>query len=231
MKVALIPARGGSKRLPHKNISPFGDKPMLAWTILAAIQTKLFDAVVVSTEDSEIASIAMLYGAEVLERPIGIASDAATLLDVIKHSIESIPGIDEICLLLANCPLRPASEILRSEAMWRKLSPSALLSVVDYHWTPPFRAQSIDTEHRLKPLMPEWMEQKSQEYPHCVCISGAIYWARAKDLTSSSTLTLDGICGFHMPWHLAIDIDTPDDLAIAECVKYSLDRGFSFEQR
>ena len=229
MKIALIPARGGSKRLPRKNVAPFGGKPMLAWTVEAALETGLFDSVIVSTEDPEIMSVAKSFGAEVLDRPLDIASDAATLLDVIQHSIDVLHSVDEVCLLLANCPLRPASEILRAQEQWSEQTPSALLSVVDYLWTPPFRAQSMDNEHRLTPLMPEWMEHKSQQYPDAVCLSGAIYWARAADLKTTSTLTLDGIRGFKMPWHLAVDIDTHADLKIAECVKYSLDRGFNFE--
>ena len=78
--------------------------------------------------------------------------------------------------------------------------------------------------------MPEWMEQKSQVYPDAVCLTGAIYWARAADLKLASSLFLEGICGFQMPWHLAIDIDTPEDMKLAECVKFSLDNGFSFEE-
>ncbi len=208
---------------------PFGGKPMLAWTVEAALETELFDSVIVSTEDAGIAAIAKNSGALVLDRPIDIASDASTLLDVVQHAVDNLTNVEDICLLLANCPLRPANEILRSERMWRKKSPSALLSVVDYLWTPPFRAQSMDAQHRLEPLMPEWMEQKSQEYPDAVCLTGAIYWCRAAEIRVASSLSLDGICGFPMPWHLAIDIDTPADLKIAECVKFSLDRGFSFD--
>ena len=229
MSIALIPARAGSKRLPRKNIVPFGGKPMLAWTVEAALETKLFDSVIVSTEDADIAAIAEDVGAQVLDRPIDIASDASTLLDVVQHAVDNLTNIEDICLLLANCPLRPAKEILRSEKMWREQSPAALLSVVDYLWTPPFRAQSMDDKNRLEPLMPQWMEQKSQEYPDAVCLTGAIYWCRAAEIRIASSLFLNGICGFRMPWHLAIDIDTPADLKIAECVKFSLDRGFRFE--
>jgi pseudaminic acid cytidylyltransferase len=230
MKVAVIPARGGSKRLPRKNISHFGGKPMLVWSVEAAQESKIFDEIIVSTEDSEIASIASDCGATVLTRPVEIASDSATLMEVVLHTLEQYPEIEDICLLLANCPLRPAEEILRSEQMWRTESPSALLSVVDYLWTPPFRAQSMTDNYQLAPLMPEWMEQKSQEYPDTVCLTGAIYWGRSEILKTASSLFVEGICGFQMPWHLAIDIDTAEDMKVAECVRFGLDNGFSFEE-
>ena len=228
MKIALIPARGGSKRIPRKNIAPFAGKPMLAWTIEAAIGSAVFDYVLVSTEDQEIASIATSHGAEVLLRPQELADDVATLFDVVRHTLDVHPSLDDICILLANCPLRPADEIIRAAKVWRQEAVPALLSVVDYGWTPPFRAQSIQKDNRIEPLMPDWHALKSQHYPKAVCPSGAIYWARRLALEVGSDLYVDGIRGFLMPWHLAIDIDTFEDLRLAACIRHSLDHGFDF---
>lgn len=201
---------------------------MLAWTVEAAHQSSIFERVVVSTDDDEINLIAKSCGAEVISRPGSLADDHASLIDVVHHTLAQDSAITELCLLLANCPMRPSSEITRSWKDWTKLNPPALLSVVDYGWTPPFRAQSYDSEQRINPIMHEWHNKKSQFYPTAVCPSGAIYWANRAALLGANTLYLDDIRGFRMPWHLAIDIDTVADLRLAECLQFSLERGFDF---
>lgn len=228
MRLALIPARGGSKRLHRKNIAPFAGRPMFAWTVDAAKESGVFDSIVLSTDDEEIATIGASCGASVLRRPIDVSNDQATLVDVIRHAVRNIHEVSEICLLLPNCPLRPASEIIRSEQQWRESSVGAQLSVVDYAWTPPFRAQRFLNENRLAPLDPEMVNKKSQLYPEVVCPSGAIYWCKTSIIKNASSLYVQDIRGFRMPWHLAIDIDTPEDMRLAECVRFSIDHGFRF---
>lgn len=230
LKIALIPARGGSKRLLRKNIISFCGRPMLEWTVEAARTANVFDDVVVSTEDSEIESVGRACGASVLRRPLCISNDNATLIEVVHHAIDSLPEVSDICILLPNCPLRPASEIIRSEQEWYRLESPALISVVDYLWTPPFRAQKIDIEKRLSPLIPELYCRKSQCYPEVVCPSGAIYWSRSFVLRSASNLYVSDIRGFRMPWYLAIDIDTLEDIHLAKMVRFALDHGFVFEK-
>lgn len=225
--LALIPARGGSKRLPRKNILPFAGRPMLAWTVDAALQSGVFARVLVSTDDDEIASVARASGGEVLRRPAEVSSDEATLVDVVHHAFAGKAAPESFCLLLANCPLRTAEDIRRSAQMYRERRPAALLSVVSYGWTPPFRAQLLAGE-RLQPAFEDWIRKKSQAYPEVVCPTGAIYWSTPQALARADTLYIPGIEAFHMPWHRGIDIDTPEDLALAACIRHSLDHGFTF---
>lgn len=227
--LALIPARGGSKRLPRKNIVTFAGRPMIEWTVEAAAGSGVFDRVLVSTDDEEIADIARRASASVLMRPQAVSDDAATLMDVIVHACANGYGnVDRLCLLLANCPLRDAHDICASESAFSDRAPPALLSVVAYGWTPPFRAQFMDN-YRLRPAFENWIQQKSQLYPQVMCPSGAIYWSTPAALKNRTSLYIDGIEGYTMPWHRAIDIDTREDLALAACIRHSLDHGFRFE--
>jgi pseudaminic acid cytidylyltransferase len=227
--LALIPARGGSKRLPRKNIMDFAGRPMLAWTVAAAQASALFDDVVVSTEDDEIAAVAVATGARVLRRDAALANDAATLIQVVHDALARVtPRPHEFCLLLANCPLREAADIAAARAAFMTRRPPALLSVTSYAWTPPFRAQS-SVDGRLVPYFDGWVEKKSQEYPQVVCPSGAIYWSTPAAMAGAGDLYIAGIEGFMLAWHRAIDIDTFEDYQIARCMRYALDHGFTFE--
>lgn len=228
MPLALIPARGGSKRLPRKNILPFAGKPMIAWTIEAAQKSGVFDRVIVTTDDDEIADIARQYGAELLMRPHHVADDKACLIDVLHFAADHIQAWPEdICLLLGNCPLRGAEDIVDSAKLFRERDCSALLSVVKYGWTPPFRALEI-REDGLHFMLAEWSHQKGQAYPDVVCPSGAIYWVHTDRLKESSTLYLPGIQGYMMPWERAIDIDTLEDFRLAEGLRFAIDLGYDF---
>lgn len=202
---------------------------MLKWTVEAAFSADIFDDVILSTEDEEIASVGDSCGASIIHRPAEISDDASTLLDVLRHTVDYMPSINEICLLLPNCPLRPASEIYRSQEIWKKTSAPFLISVVDYGWTPPFRAHSMNNEGCLTALMPEYANKKSQLYPEAVCLSGAITWCNADYLRTHPDTASQNLYGFRMPWHLAVDIDTFEDIQLAEMVRFALDHGFRFE--
>jgi N-acylneuraminate cytidylyltransferase len=227
--LALIPARGGSKRLPRKNILPFGGRPMLSWAVLTARDSGVFDRILVTTDDEEIAAIARSENADVLMRPREVSDDAATLADVIHHAMAACGReVARFCLLPPNCPLREASDIVASRDAFLKRRPPALLSVTSYAWTPPFRAQSA-VEGRLAPYFAEWADKKSQYYPQVVCPSGAIYWSTPEAIAGARDLYLPGIEGYPLAWHRAIDIDTFEDYQIARSVRHAIDHGFSFE--
>ncbi|MCZ6771382.1 MAG: acylneuraminate cytidylyltransferase family protein [Proteobacteria bacterium] len=228
-RLALIPARGGSKRLPRKNIKPFAARPMIEWTLDAARASNLFTDIVVSTDDEETVGIAKSAKVDVLERGDDISNDAATLFQVIKHALVSGYGADEICLLLANCPLRTAEDIEAGYTAFKATDAPATLSVTSFSWTPPFRALTREPDGRILHVFGDWIGKKSQEYPEVVCPSGAVYWVKLKALEGASDLYVDGITGFDMPWHRAIDIDTAEDFALAACIKHSIDNGFTFE--
>lgn len=227
---AIIPARGGSKRLPRKNIMPFAGKPMITWTIEAAKQSNVFDVILVSTDDDEMAQIAKESGAEVLMRPIEVSDDSSTLIDVIHHAmLNGYSNTESLCLLLANCPLRSSLDIKKSWEKFKEQNPSALLSVVEYAWTPPHRAQFLKN-NRLESAFDGWQNKKSQLYPEVVCPTGAIYWSTPELLENEDTLYIDGIEGFQIPWHRGIDIDTFEDFELASCIYHAIDHGFKFKE-
>jgi N-acylneuraminate cytidylyltransferase len=229
-KLALIPARGGSRRLLRKNVRPFGGRPMLAWTIDAARSADIFQRIVVSTDDEEIADIAQRNGAEVALRDARLSDDAATLFEVALNFVTQVDTqVDQLCILLPNCPLRTATDVLAGHATMTAYEAPAVISVCSYNWTPPFRAQVMRSDVTLEPVFPEWAEAKSQSYPEVLCLSGAVYWADPERLRAGSSLTLPGLRGVQIPWHRAIDIDTYDDFQLAACVRHALDTGFEFE--
>lgn len=225
---ALIPARGGSKRLPRKNVREFQGRPMIDWSVEAALESGVFSTVTVTTEDEEIERTARAAGSDVMRRPAAIADDAATLTDVVAHALETWgTGFDALCLLLPNCPLRDAGDIRDTWQVFRTRRPPALLSVVSYGWTPPFRALT-ETEDGLQPLMADWVTRKSQSYPSAVCPSGAIYWTTPDLVARASDLYVPGIRGYELPWHHGIDIDTLNDFELADCIATSMRSGFRF---
>lgn len=227
--VAIIPARGGSKGIPRKNIVPFNGRPMIEWTIEAALASEIFDAVYVSTEDIEIEALSASAGARIHRRPLALADDDATLLEVLVRVIDDLgeERFDACCLLLPNCPLREAQDIKGSFDYFRLHQAPALISVVKFGWTPPFRALTQGVAG-LEGLFGDYHLQKRQTWPECVCPSGAIYWSTPAVISSAKSLYVDGISGFEMPWHRAIDIDEWNDLELAECIANSIKHGFTF---
>jgi CMP-N-acetylneuraminic acid synthetase len=228
--IAIIPARAGSKRLPRKNIMPFAGKPMTTWTIEAAKRSNVFDVILVTTDDADIAQVAKDCGVDVLMRPENVSDDSSTLVDVIRHAMNNgYSHAERLCLLLANCPLRNASDIQQSAEQFKARNPSSLLSVVNYGWTHPYRAQFMKNK-RLEPAFEGWVNKKSQLYPEVVCPTGAIYWSTPSSLENTDTLYIDGIEGFHMPWYRGFDIDTLEDFEQASCINHAIEHGFKFKE-
>jgi N-acylneuraminate cytidylyltransferase len=227
--IAIIPARGGSKRLPRKNVLPFRGKPMIVWTIEAALSCREFDRVVVSTDDAEIASSAQAAGAEVLLRPDRLADDTTPLVEVLLHALDAIRAdASRFAMLQPNCPLRPGSEIAAAKRTLIEAGAPAVLSVVAFGWTPPFRALRED-ESGLEFMFGRQYQTKSQDYPDCVCPTGAVFWADRGAFLRARALYQRGLKAHRMPWHLGIDIDTREDFVLAEAIAFCIDRGFSFD--
>jgi N-acylneuraminate cytidylyltransferase len=227
--LALIPARGGSKRLPRKNVLPFAGRPMLGWSVQAARDSGAFDRVVVTTDDEEIAAVARAEKAEVMMRPAAVSDDAATLVDVVHHTVATCGyKVTRLCLLPPNCPLRNAEDVRGSAKAFAERKPPSLLSVVSYGWARPFLAQFM-RDHRLTPAFDDWIKKKTQLYPEVVCPSGAIYWTTPETLAPSRSLYVEGLEGFTIPWHRGVDIDTPQDFALAACIRHAVEHGFRFE--
>jgi N-acylneuraminate cytidylyltransferase len=220
-KIAIIPARGGSKRIPGKNVRDLAGKPMIAYTIEAACASDLFERVVVTTDSQEIAKIAERHGAEA-----PFLRDAALADDVTPVSLATLDALcrldpegkryDILAQLMPNCPLRSAEDVQHSHAQFQESGSSSQISVVRYGWQNPWWAMRRNEEFRLEPLFPDEMKQRSQDLPELFCPTGAIWWASAEALRREKTFHLKGRTGWEMPWQRGMDIDTPEDWAMTE---------------
>ena len=220
MNIAIIPARGGSKRIPRKNIKPFHGKPMIAYPIQTALESGLFDQVVVSTDDDEIAEVAKAYGANVpFKRPEELANDYAGTIPVIKHAIEwfeqheQSPGL--VCCLYATAPF------VQTEAIQQALK-KLQTSHADYCFTAtsfPFpiqRAIKLSENKRVDMFYPEHMSTRSQDLEEAYHDAGQFYWGKAEAWKGETPLFSDKATAFILPRHLVQDIDTPEDWTRAE---------------
>lgn len=215
MTLALIPARGGSKGIPRKNVRPIAGKPLIAWTIEAARNAAGVSRVVVSTEDEGIAAIAREWGAEVpFMRPAELATDEAPGLAPVLHAAESLPGHDDLILLQPTSPLRGAEHVSALLAFAADRQASSVVSVCEAGKHPAWMYR-MDGEGRLEPLMADDATRR-QELPAAWALNGAMYWIRTAQLLESRTLISPNSLGYPMDAESSTDIDTPLDWRIAE---------------
>lgn len=219
--VAIIPARGGSKRVPRKNIRPFHGKPIIAYTIEAALQSSLFSRIIVSTDDQEIAEIAQLYGAEVpFLRQANIADDHTPVSEVTSDALLRLDPdgqcFEAVAQLMANCPLRTAVDIRSSYDQFVQTGTDAQISVTRYGWLNPWWAMEMNANHQLAPFFTEQLKARSQDLPELFCPTGAIWWIKASALRASKTFHISGRTGWQIPWQRAVDIDDEADWLLAE---------------
>jgi pseudaminic acid cytidylyltransferase len=220
-RIAVIPARGGSKRVPGKNVRPLAGKPLIAYTIDAARDSGLFARVVVSTDSEDIAEIARRYGAETpFVRAPGLADDvtpvSAVTVDALDRLDPAGDTYDAVCQLMANCPLRTAEDVVASHQQFAKTGAESQLSVVRYGWQNPWWAMKRTPEMTLQPLFEQAMTQRSQDLPELFCPTGAIWWAKTDALRVAGTFHLPGRTGWEIPWMRGVDIDTEEDWVMAE---------------
>ncbi|TET39281.1 MAG: pseudaminic acid cytidylyltransferase [Planctomycetota bacterium] len=219
--LAIIPARGGSKRIPEKNIREFCGQPLIAYTILAAFESKIFNNVIVSTDSSKIKEIAEAFGAEVpFLRSSDISDDHTPVSAATVDALERIDpqGVEysHVCQLMANCPLRTSEDIINSYQQFTATGADAQISVNRYGWQNPWWAYEREDEFILKSLHEDMQKMRSQDLPELFCPTGAIWWAKAEALRKHKTFHIPGKSGWEMPWQRAIDIDTDDDWKLAE---------------
>lgn len=215
MAVAIIPARGGSRRIPRKNVRPFCGRPALHWPIRAARTADLFDRIVVSTEDPEIAEVARAAGADVpfLRRP-ALADDVTGTTEVVRDAVGRL-GLDgnvPVCCIYATA-LFVRAEDLR-EGLSRLADSDWVLSLGAYA-TPIDRAYRRDGD-RFVPRDPEMMSRRSQDLPPAYFDAGQFYWARASTWRDEAARVWGGAAGIVLPDERAVDIDTEGDWQRAE---------------
>lgn len=221
--IAIIPARGGSKRLRRKNVIDFAGKPMIAWTIAAAREAGLFDRVVVSTDDPEIAEVSRAHSAEVPflretafddVAPVSLAT-CATLEQLRRHGVFDF---DTVVQLMPNCPLRTASDIREVMSAFRSRQSPFVLSCFRYGWMNPWWAVKLDEQGFPTPIHQAALTQRSQDLPDVFCPTGAVWIARCDALQAAKTFYGPGHTFFPIPWQSAVDIDDAADLEMAHAV-------------
>lgn len=217
-RVAIIPARGGSKRLPRKNIIDFFGKPMIAWTIEAAQKTALFDAVVVSTEDAEIKAIAEKYGAVIDDRSDSLATDDARVLDVCVDFLtrEEKQGrpCDILCVLYATAPLRTVEDIQQTVGLVLPDTCNFALATTHYD-LPVHQALKLDHDHLVQPLWPDLVNKRSDEIGDVVVDNGSTYAVYVPAFLNEKTFYGQGLRTHLMPRERSQDIDEAHDLELA----------------
>ena len=220
LRVCILPARGGSKRIPRKNVRPFAGRPIIAWPITTAVASGCFDRVIVSTDDPEIAETAERAGAEVpFRRPAELADDYTGTLDVIAHALNWLAAdgcvvsraacIYPTAVLLDEDDIRAGAELLETE------DAEYALSVTEYPF-PVQRAVQIDPHGGLAMLQPEHAATRSQDLPVVYHDAGALYWGRPAAFLGRAPLFSSRTRGIVLPRNRAIDIDTLEDWRVAE---------------
>ena len=220
MKLCIIPARGGSKRIPHKNIKVFNGKPMIAYSIDAALKSKCFDKVIVSTDDKEIADMAIEYGAEVpFIRPEDLANDLAGTLPVIKHAIEWFDEYDtapnEVCCLYATAPFVQVQSLQKAHKQLQDTKANYCFTVTSLPF-PIQRAIKVSKENRIEMFQSEHLNTRSQDLEEAYHDAGQFYWGKASAFKAMEPLFSNNASPYFLPRHLVQDIDTPEDWIRAE---------------
>lgn len=214
--LALIPARGQSKGLPRKNIRPLGGKPLIVWTIEAALAASGIDAVVVSTEDEEIADIARAAGAQVpFLRPADIAGDHTPSIAAVMHAVELLPEYGRLLLLQPTSPLRTAQDIEGLFRMADETGAPSIVSVCPVEEHPAWMYRR--SEHGvLQSFIDGPVAARRQDLPSLYVLNGAMYLAQREWLLSGGALLGPETLGYVMPAERSIDIDTISDWRLAE---------------
>lgn len=220
MKLAVIPARGGSKRIPRKNIKPFCGKPMIAWSIEAALRSACFDQVIVSTDDAEIAEVARKAGAQVpFTRPTTLSDDHTGTIPVIKHAIEWFVAQGQaplqVCCLYATAPFVGAEDLRRGLAVLADTGSDYAFSVTSYPF-PIQRAIRITSDNRVAMFTPEHFNTRSQDLEDAYHDAGQFYWGRAEAWCQGRIIFSPAAAPVVLPRHRVQDIDTPEDWTRAE---------------
>ena len=216
--IAIIPARGGSKRLPRKNIIDFKGKPIICWTIESALKSNIFDEVIVSTEDDEIASIALKCGAKVEYRENSLAQDNSTVNEVLlsvlnKKQVESqLPDI--FCCLYATSPLRNSKDIKNTVNLVADGFCQQSIAVTEFD-LPVHQAMKLSDSKLLTPLFPKLINKRESEVERIVVDNGSTYVSTVELFLKTKNLLFEGVLGYMMPRVRSVDIDEFDDLEVA----------------
>lgn len=224
--VAIIPARGGSKRIPRKNLLAFDGVPMIVRSIHTALDSGLFEQVVVSTDDAEIAELALAHGAQVpFLRPAELADDFTGTAAVIVHALQQLPAFDYACCVYATAPLLQARFLREGFELLQQHPDKAFAFSVCSFGFPVQRALTLDGQGALTALYPEFRNTRSQDLPEAFQDAGQFYWGRSEAWLRGEVLYSSASLPVILPRHLVQDIDTPQDWKRAEYLYAALKAG------
>lgn len=210
--LGLIPARGGSKGLPRKNILSVGGSPLISWTINAAKNSKVIDSVVLSSEDDEIIEVAKTLGCEVpFTRPHELAGDEAKSIDVVLHALQELPGYEYLILLQPTSPLRSSFDIDMAFSLMKEQDATSCVSVCLASQSP-YWMYSIQEGSRLTPMLPSKnVITRRQDLPPAYTLNGAIYIAKIDRFLQTKSFLQEDTVAYEMPISRSLDIDDVQD--------------------
>lgn len=220
MKLAIIPARGGSKRIPRKNIKFFCGKPMIAWSIEAARLSCCFDRIIVSTDNEEISEVAQAHGAEVpFMRPPELSDDHTGTTPVIAHAVDwmnkNAGQVDFACCIYATAPFVQVEDLKRGLTLLHESGADYAFSVTSYAF-PIQRAIRINTDKRVEMFNPEHFNTRSQDLEEAFHDAGQFYWGKARAWLEKKTVFSSNAAPVALPRYRVQDIDTLEDWERAE---------------
>ncbi len=221
-RVAIIPARGGSKRIPRKNIKLFNGKPIIAYSIQAAIKSKCFDRIIVSTNDQEIAKVALQYGAEVpFIRPEILSNDYAGTLPVIRHAIEWLDQNEypptQVCCIYATAPFVSSGHIEKAYKQLISTHAEYCFTITSFP-CPIQRAIKLTKAKRIEMFYPEHHETRTQDLEESYHDAGQFYWGTSQAFKEELSFFSKIASPYILPRYLVQDIDTPEDWIRAEAM-------------
>lgn len=228
MKIAVIPARGGSKRIPRKNIKPFHGKPMIAYAVRAALDSGMFDHVIVSSDDPEIIQVAREFGAEApFVRPPELADDQTPTVPVIAHAIQACRAdgwdVREVCCIYPGVPFISTDDLRQAYEQFLNTGANYVFPVTDFP-SPIQRALRRLPDGSVKPFQPEYAATRTQDLEPGYFDAGQFYWGRADAWLGGLNVHLNG-CTLVIPEWRVVDIDTPADWIRAELLYAALSKG------
>lgn len=220
MNIAVIPARGGSKRIPKKNIRQFCGKPIISYSIKAAKETNLFDRIIVSTDSEEIAEVAKTYDAEVpFIRPAELSDDFTGTIPVLLHALNWLSkhgfATDYFCCIYATAPFVRSEHLIEGLNLLKKRNATTAFSVATFSY-PIFRALKIGDNGRIEMFWPEYENSRSNDLPEAYHDAGQFYWGDTDKFVRVKTFFSADAVPIVIPRYLVQDIDTPEDWETAE---------------
>jgi pseudaminic acid cytidylyltransferase len=219
MKIAVIPARGGSKRIPRKNIKIFDGLPMIAYAIRVALDTNLFDQVIVSTDDDEIAEVAKLHGAIVpFVRPAELSDDQTVTVPVIGHAtnwaLAQGYAVEAACCIYPCVPFLTSEVLVDAYQLFVNKKAEYVYPVVAFH-SSPWRAMARPHDGRMQFIFPNYELTRTQDLPTCYHDAGMFYWGKASAWVTGLRMHSNGY-GYVMDGKNLVDIDSAEDWSRAE---------------